>query len=183
MGQILHGSATTTHAIRPAIQRSQASVAALSRTYGINPKTVLKWRKRATVEGRKTGPQEVRREPDSLKRTLSYRRGRGSIFARGLWAARHRPPGQGMGRPRRSPFLSGPRPEPLDQRAMLAPLVRRSPSGRRQATANFTSPRRSLNLDVYPRTGLIRAFFEVPLRMNTLSVHPSTPVVWDPNSI
>jgi hypothetical protein len=25
-------------------------------TYGINPKTVLKWRKRATVEDRKTGP-------------------------------------------------------------------------------------------------------------------------------
>ncbi|TDI68376.1 MAG: IS481 family transposase, partial [Alphaproteobacteria bacterium] len=46
MGQIRHGSATTTHAVRAAIQRSQASAAALSRTYGINPKTVLKWRKR-----------------------------------------------------------------------------------------------------------------------------------------
>lgn len=30
----------------------------MSRTYGINPKTVLKWRKRATVEDRKTGPTE-----------------------------------------------------------------------------------------------------------------------------
>lgn len=58
MGQILHGSATTTHSVRAAIQRSQASAAALSRTYGINPKTVLKWRKRATVEDRKTGPRE-----------------------------------------------------------------------------------------------------------------------------
>ena len=47
MGQICHGSATTTHAVRAAIQRSQASAAELSRTYGINPKTVLKWRKRA----------------------------------------------------------------------------------------------------------------------------------------
>ncbi len=56
MGQIRHGSATTTHAVRAAIQRSQASAAELSRTYGINPKTVLKWRKRATVEDRKTGP-------------------------------------------------------------------------------------------------------------------------------
>lgn len=58
MGRILHGSATTTHAVRAAIQRSEASAAALSRTYGINPKTVLKWRKRATVEDIKTGPKE-----------------------------------------------------------------------------------------------------------------------------
>lgn len=60
MGQILHGSATTTHTIRAAIQRSEASAAELSRTYGINPKTVLKWRKRATVEDRKTGPKDPR---------------------------------------------------------------------------------------------------------------------------
>ena len=58
MGQILHGCATTTHAVRAAIQRSQASAAELSRSYGLNVKTVLKWRKRATVEDRKTGPRE-----------------------------------------------------------------------------------------------------------------------------
>ncbi len=50
MGQVRHGCATTTHAVRAAIQRSQASLAALSRELGINPKTVAKWRKRATVE-------------------------------------------------------------------------------------------------------------------------------------
>ena len=60
MGQIRHGSATTTHAVRAAIQRSQASAAELSRSYGINPKTVLKWRKRTTVEDFKTGPKEPR---------------------------------------------------------------------------------------------------------------------------
>jgi 2,4-dienoyl-CoA reductase-like NADH-dependent reductase (Old Yellow Enzyme family) len=48
MGQVRHGSATTTHAVRAAIQRSQASLAQLSRELGINPKTVAKWRKRAT---------------------------------------------------------------------------------------------------------------------------------------
>jgi len=58
MGQIRHGSATTTHAVRAAIQRSQASTAALSRELGINPKTVAKWRNRETVEDRKTGPKE-----------------------------------------------------------------------------------------------------------------------------
>ena len=60
MGQVRHGSATTTHAIRAAIQRSQASLATLSRELGINPKTVAKWRKRATVEDLKTGPKEPR---------------------------------------------------------------------------------------------------------------------------
>jgi transposase InsO family protein len=60
VGQIRHGSATTTHAVRAAIQRSEASAAELSRSCGINPKTVLKWRKRATVEDRRTGPREPR---------------------------------------------------------------------------------------------------------------------------
>jgi transposase-like protein len=57
MGQIRHGSATTTHAVRAAIQRSQASLATLSEEFGINPKTVAKWRKRQTVEDQKTGPR------------------------------------------------------------------------------------------------------------------------------
>ncbi len=60
MGQVRHGSATTTHAVRTAIQRSQASLAQLSKELGINPKTVAKWRKRATVEDMKTGPTEPR---------------------------------------------------------------------------------------------------------------------------
>ena len=57
MGQILHGSATTTHAIRAAIQRSTASLQALSDRYGINPKTVAKWRKRTSLEDRPMGPR------------------------------------------------------------------------------------------------------------------------------
>ena len=59
MGQILHGSATTTYAIRAAIQRSQASNAALSRELSINVKTVAKWRKRQTVEDARMGPKEA----------------------------------------------------------------------------------------------------------------------------
>jgi transposase InsO family protein len=57
VGQILHGSATTTHAIRAAIQRSKASIQALSERYGINPKTVAKWRKRTSLEDRPMGPR------------------------------------------------------------------------------------------------------------------------------
>ena len=60
MGQVRHGSATTTHAVRAVIQRSQASTAALSRELGINPKTVAKWRERATLEDRETGPRVPR---------------------------------------------------------------------------------------------------------------------------
>lgn len=60
MGQVLHGSAKTTHAIRGELQRSQASVAHLAKRYGINEKTVLKWRKRQSVEDLPMGPRERR---------------------------------------------------------------------------------------------------------------------------
>ena len=60
MGQVLHGSATTTHAIRAAIQRSKASLQALSERYGINPKTVAKWRRRTSLEDRPMGPKAPR---------------------------------------------------------------------------------------------------------------------------
>jgi hypothetical protein len=42
MGQIIHGSATTTEAVRRAIQNSQVSLRALSARFGINQKTVAK---------------------------------------------------------------------------------------------------------------------------------------------
>jgi transposase-like protein len=57
MGQILHGSATTTEAVRRAIQHSQESIRALARRYGINPKTVAKWKKRQLVNDLPTGPK------------------------------------------------------------------------------------------------------------------------------
>ena len=60
MGQVRHGSATTTHAVRAAIPRSQALLVQLSWEQGINPKTVAKWRERTTVEDMKTGPTETR---------------------------------------------------------------------------------------------------------------------------
>ncbi len=60
MGQILHGSAKTTHAIRAAIQRSQATIKELSEQYDLNPKTVMKWRKRDFVHDAPMGPREVR---------------------------------------------------------------------------------------------------------------------------
>src|SRR5450631_77878 len=58
MGQVLHGSATTTEAIRRAIQHSQASLRALAKRYGINQKTVAKWKNRASVADLPTGPKQ-----------------------------------------------------------------------------------------------------------------------------
>src|SRR5215472_9211206 len=58
MGQILHGCATTTEAIRRAIQHSQESLRTLAKRYGINPKTVAKWRKRGSVAELPTGPKQ-----------------------------------------------------------------------------------------------------------------------------
>jgi transposase-like protein len=60
MGQILHGSATTTHAIRAAIQRSKAPLKELATQHGLNQKTVAKWRKRTFVHDAPMGPKTVR---------------------------------------------------------------------------------------------------------------------------
>src|ERR671938_123763 len=60
MGQVLHGSARTTEAVRRAIQHSQESLRVLARRHGINPKTVAKWRARASVADQRTGPKDPR---------------------------------------------------------------------------------------------------------------------------
>ena len=58
MGQVLHGSATTTEAIRRAIQNSEESLRTLSKRYGINQKTVAKWKKRTSLIDLPTGPKD-----------------------------------------------------------------------------------------------------------------------------
>src|SRR5271167_4222808 len=60
MGQVLHRSATTTEAVRRAIQHSQESMRSLARRHGINPKTVAKWKKRESAVDRRTGPSVPR---------------------------------------------------------------------------------------------------------------------------
>ena len=60
MGQILHGSARTTAAVRRAIQHSQESLMALAKRHGINPKTVAKWKRRTSVNDLPTGPKDAK---------------------------------------------------------------------------------------------------------------------------
>src|SRR6202000_530915 len=67
MGQVLHGSATTTEAIRRAIQHSQASLRTLAKRYGINQKTVAKWKKRTSVADLPTGPKQAKSTVLSLE--------------------------------------------------------------------------------------------------------------------
>ncbi len=57
MGQVLHGSARTTAAVRRAIQHSQESLRSLAKRYGINQKTVAKWKKRTSAADQRTGPK------------------------------------------------------------------------------------------------------------------------------
>src|ERR687884_769503 len=60
MGQVLHGSARPTAAVRRAIQQSQESLRVLAQRHGINPKTVAKWTKRPSVQDERTGPKHPR---------------------------------------------------------------------------------------------------------------------------
>ena len=60
MGQVLHGRATTTEAVRRAIQAGQESVRALARRHGVSPTTVQKWRKRTFAADAAMGPKAPR---------------------------------------------------------------------------------------------------------------------------
>ena len=63
MGQVLHGNARTTAAVRRAIQHSQESLTVLAQRYGINPKTVAKWRKREFVHDAPMGGPKKSAQP------------------------------------------------------------------------------------------------------------------------
>jgi hypothetical protein len=67
MGQVLHGGATTTQAIRRAIQNSQESLRARAKRYGINQKIATKWRQRETVADLPTGPKEAKSTVPSIE--------------------------------------------------------------------------------------------------------------------
>ena len=57
MASVLHGSARTTPRIRAELQASKESARALAARYGLNAKTVRKWRKRTTTADEPMGPK------------------------------------------------------------------------------------------------------------------------------
>ena len=58
MGEVLHGGARTTPSVRREIQNSKESIMKLSKRFGINPRTVIKWRSRSDIKDYKSGPKE-----------------------------------------------------------------------------------------------------------------------------
>ena len=60
MGQVLHGCATTTHAVRAAIQRLKAPLAELALRHALNRETVKMWRVRGFVQDAPMGPKAAR---------------------------------------------------------------------------------------------------------------------------
>jgi transposase-like protein len=77
MGQLLHGSARTTAAVRRTIQPSQESLAQLAKRDDVNPKTVAKWKKRAHVHDARMRPTQchstvLTREEEAL--IVAFRR-------------------------------------------------------------------------------------------------------------
>lgn len=57
MGQLPHGSARTTPAVRRALQQSTESLQTLAVRYGLTRTTVAKWRKRTTTQDATFGPK------------------------------------------------------------------------------------------------------------------------------
>ena len=58
MASVLHGSARTTPRLRAEFQASKESSRALAARYGLNAKTVRKWRKRTTTADALMGPKK-----------------------------------------------------------------------------------------------------------------------------
>ncbi len=56
----LHGSARTTPRVRAELQAAQGTTRTLAARYGLNPKTVAKWRGRTTVTDAPMGPRRPR---------------------------------------------------------------------------------------------------------------------------
>jgi transposase-like protein len=57
MASVLHGSARTTPRVRAELQASKESTRTLAGRYGVNPKTVAKWKKRTSTVDAPMGPR------------------------------------------------------------------------------------------------------------------------------
>lgn len=60
MGQVLHAHARTTEAIRREIRHSKESIAKAAAKFNVNPKTIIKWRKRDDTKDLPMGPKKIK---------------------------------------------------------------------------------------------------------------------------
>lgn len=58
MVQILHACARTTEKTRRGIQLRQETIMKAAKGFGVNAKTIVKWRKRATTRDAPMGPKK-----------------------------------------------------------------------------------------------------------------------------
>ncbi|QQR63377.1 IS481 family transposase [bacterium] len=60
MGQVLHPKARTTEAVRREIRNSKESIVKAAKRFNVNPKTIMKWRKRNDTKDLPMGPKKVK---------------------------------------------------------------------------------------------------------------------------
>jgi hypothetical protein len=60
MGQVLHANARTTEAIRREIRNSKEGIAKAAVRYKVNPKTIIKWKKREDTKDLPMGPKKIK---------------------------------------------------------------------------------------------------------------------------
>src|ERR1700712_385741 len=106
MASVLHGSARTTPRVRAELQAAQASRRSLAVLYGLNPKTVAKWRGRSETCDARMGPKAPKSTvltPAEEAIVVEFRRRTLLPAGDGLGLlARHHPPPQ----PKRPASLS-----------------------------------------------------------------------------
>src|SRR5215213_9956647 len=125
MASLLHGSARTTPRVRAELQAAQGTTRALAARYGLNPKTVAKWRRRTTTADRPMGPSRPRSSVLTEAEeaiVVEFRRRRSQPH---LAAARRRPGLPARGHP--DPLAQRPAPLPAAARH-LPPAARRGES-------------------------------------------------------
>ncbi len=158
MGQILHGSATTTHAIRAAIQRSKATAKELAERHGLNPKTVAKWKKRTFVHDAPMGPKDPRSTVLSVEEeaiAVAFRK-HTLLAARrlSLCPAGHHPASDPLFP---ASLLSAPRHQPAAGRAKATSLPRRRsrpiPSAISTSILPRSEPKKASSISSWPLTG------------------------------
>jgi hypothetical protein len=127
MGQVLHGSATTAAAVRRTIQHSKESLRALAKRYGINQKTVAKWKGRTSVADLSAGLKEPRSTVLSVEEEALV-----IAFRKHTHAAARRLPLRAS--------ASNPAPEPRLARPLSVRLEADAIAGRRRDHDNQPAP-------------------------------------------
>lgn len=155
MGQILHGSARATETVRRAIQHSQESLRSLSARYGLNQKTVAKWKKRTS-----DAPAEPSRYPECADAGARSRPGMRSRMLRSLKpnSLRLSPRRQIRPSPKSIPHSSRREGRPAWRSgAFQPPQNRGSTEGRRRPESRFSSPFPRLSVHDLPTSGRRRS--------------------------